>query len=128
MTGGNLSRFWAVMLSLGVAGMGLVFLFAVMETSRGYPTPIVPMTVAVVAGAMFLALLRGPIGKTVARLLESHGEPDDQLAARLDLLEDRLAELGLDQQRVTEQEERLDFAERLLSQRESAGTLRKTEQ
>jgi len=123
MSQGQGSRFWGVALTLGLTASGLFFLFATMEESRGMPNPAMPVFAALVGGGIFFALIRGPIGKAVAKMLEGHAAQDDQLALRVEQLEDRLSELGMDQVRVAELEERLDFAERLLAQREPAGEL-----
>jgi hypothetical protein len=123
---GHGSKFWGVVLTLGLTGGALTFLVAMMEESRAIDNP-TPVFAVLVGGAIFFALLRGPIGKTIARMLEGSGGHDDQLLSRVEQLEDRLAELGMDQVRVAELEERLDFAERLLSQREALGTLKRPE-
>jgi uncharacterized protein involved in exopolysaccharide biosynthesis len=49
-------------------------------------------------------------------MLEGSSSQDDQLVMRVEQLEDRIAELGIDQVHVAELEERLDFAERMLAQ------------
>ena len=128
MRNGHGSKFWGIVATLGLTGMGLFFLFSVMEESRQVNPPIIPLVVAVTTGVVFLALWRGPVGRAIGKMLEGQGVVDDQLAMRVEQLEDRLAELGMDQLRVAELEERLDFAERLLSQREPAGALRKLDQ
>ena len=127
MSGRTESKFWGVTLTLGLTGMGLFFLFGTMEESRGPVHPAMPVFASIAAAAIFIALIRGPIGKAIARMLEGHQSQDDQLVQRIEVLEDRLSELGMDQLRVAELEERLDFAERLLSQREPADALRKPE-
>ena len=124
--GGNASKFWGVALTLGLTTGGLVFLFGTMEEARSMPNA-VPVFGALAGAAIFFALLRGPVGRAIAKMLEGQGAPDDQLVMRVENLEDRLAELGMDQHRVAELEERLDFAERLLSQREPAGVLKRPE-
>ena len=71
-------------------------------------------------GFMFAALfvgggvlvLRGPVGRALARKIEGRsGVPED-----LSAIEDRLADVDALRQRVGELEERVDFAERLLAQ------------
>ena len=125
MSGRTESKFWGVVLTLGLTGGGLVFLFGTMEESRNMPNPAMPVFAAIAAAAIFVTLIRGPIGKAIAKMLEGHPVQDDQLLQRVEQLEDRLSELGMDQLRVAELEERLDFAERLLSQREPAGALKR---
>jgi hypothetical protein len=62
-------------------------------------------------------ILRGPLGKALARRLEGRGAgPDDNTVAELAELRERLQELEEQQGRIHELEERLDFAERLLAQ------------
>jgi hypothetical protein len=126
MSSSHGSRFWGVLLTLAITGMGLGFLFGLMDQSR-FINNGMPIFVGLVGGGVFWAVVRGPIGKAVAKMLDGHSVPDEQLVMRIEQLEDRLAELGMDQLRVAELEERLDFAERLLSQREPAGALRKPE-
>ena len=125
MSGRQESKFWGVTLTLGLTGMGLFFLFATMEESRGMPNPAMPVFAAIAAAAMFVALIRGPVGKAMAKMLEGQPVQDDQSSVRIDQLEDRFSELGMDQLRVAELEERLDFAERLLAQREPVGELKR---
>ena len=126
MSDGHGSKFWGVVLTLGLTASALFFLFALMEESRSFNNPM-PVFTVLVGGSIFFGLIRGPIGKAIARMLEGQGTQDDGLAPRVEQLEDRLAELGMDQLRVAELEERLDFAERLLAQRNSAGELGKPE-
>lgn len=127
MSEGHGSKFWGVFSALAITGMGLIFLVAVLDFSRNVNNP-TPAIACLAAGAIFFALLRGPVGRGIAKMLEGQAAPDDQLVIRVEQLEDRLSELGMDQIRVAELEERLDFAERLLSQRESAGMLRKPDE
>ena len=62
-------------------------------------------------------MMFGPVGKSIARMLEGESSQlDDQIAMRVEDLEARLAELTMEQSRVAELEDRLDFAERLLAQ------------
>jgi hypothetical protein len=120
------SRFWGVVTTLGITGAGLFFLFGVMEESRniGNPTPIFA---GIAAAAICFALLRGPVGKAIGKMLEGNPAPDDQWTERIEQLEDRVAELSNDQRSVAELEERLDFAERLLAQRSDAPALKSPE-
>ena len=126
MSGRTESKFWGVVLTLGLTGGGLFFLFGTMEESRSQQMhPAMPVFASIAAAAIFVALIRGPIGKAIARMLDGHLAQDDQLVMRVEQLEDRLSEIGMDQLRVAELEERLDFAERLLSQRDPAGVLKR---
>ncbi len=70
--------------------------------------------VGAIAGLMGW-LWRGPVGKALARMLEGDAGNDTALMARLIEMEDRLAELGLESQRMAELEDRLEFTERMLS-------------
>lgn len=71
---------------------------------------------------MFLTLivgvavvLRGPVGRALARRIEGKGADSEALAEQLADLEHRLAEAELDRQRIADLEERVDFAERMLA-------------
>jgi hypothetical protein len=73
---------------------------------------------AVAGGIFFICvavtfILRGPLGKALARRIEGTSSPVED---RVQYLEHRVAELGEAQSRIPELEERLDFAERLLTQ------------
>jgi hypothetical protein len=59
-------------------------------------------------------VLRGPLGKALARAIElgAGGHPQDD--PKIAQLEQRVAELEAAQGRLAELEERVDFAERLL--------------
>jgi len=71
-------------------------------------------------GFLFLTLfvgggvlvLRGPVGRALARKIEGRSGGTGDLAE----IEDRLADVDALRQRVGELEERVDFAERLLAQ------------
>jgi len=122
---GRFSRVVAMMLVLGLAlGSALFMAFLLGEGERsGFQSVIAGM--GGLAGLGWL-LLRGPVGKTIAAMLEgSHGE-EGLLAQRVADLEARLADVehrGLssgevDQAyaRIAEMEERLEFTERMLAQ------------
>ena len=120
------SKVIGMVLTLGLTGMAIGFMIAMAEESHVVhdPTPVF----GIVAGAaVFAVLLRGPVGKAIAKMLEGQSVPDDHVMERLDHMEDRLAEFGAEQMRVAELEERVDFTERLLSQREPARELRQPE-
>jgi hypothetical protein len=68
-------------------------------------------------GVFSWLLLRGPVGKALASMLEGGSRGDDvMLASRVADLEDRLQEISLETQRFLEIEDRLEFTERLLAQ------------
>lgn len=69
--------------------------------------------IAIVAGA---ALVLFPIARAIARRLEGRGV-SQELLQQVEELRDRVRDLEASQHRVAELEERLDFTERLLSQR-----------
>ncbi|MGQ0702872.1 MAG: hypothetical protein ACT4PM_07035 [Gemmatimonadales bacterium] len=75
----------------------------------------------IAVGAAWVALLVGPIGQAVARRLTSKKgslgvSTGEMTAERVAEIEQRLADLEVAQARISELEERLDFAERLLAQ------------
>lgn len=83
----------------------------------GDVAPVLIVALLIVASAAVL-ILRGPLGKALARRLEGTAGRDDAANAGLAGLSERLTELEQRDARVTELEERLDFAERLLAQRD----------
>ncbi|HKV75185.1 MAG TPA: hypothetical protein VJN95_11740 [Gemmatimonadales bacterium] len=64
-------------------------------------------------GLTALGVLRGPVGKAWARKIE--GEAGGATAAEIEALYARIEHLEAGQERVAELEERVDFAERLLT-------------
>jgi hypothetical protein len=74
-------------------------------------------------GFASLGLTFGPLGHALARWIESRGgrrlDPDTQTS--LERLERRVVELEAMEQRLLEVEERLDFAERMLTSGRPAG-------
>ncbi|HTO72931.1 MAG TPA: hypothetical protein VMJ30_03885 [Gemmatimonadales bacterium] len=64
-------------------------------------------------GLTFLAVLRGPVGKAWARKID--GGAGGATAEEIDALYARIEQLEAGQERVAELEERVDFAERLLT-------------
>jgi hypothetical protein len=97
------------------------------------PDDVAPVIVASVLAICVAAtfVLRGPIGKALARWIESWGASgtallESRLAGdprRLEEIEHRLVELEARELRVAELEERLDFAERLLTREAGARQL-----
>jgi Tfp pilus assembly protein PilO len=96
-----------------------------------FPTPppwvtMPPQFVLIAFLALFAVsgLVLWPLVRALARRLE--GRPrgaDPELRAELDEMRARLAEVEGGQQRLAEVEERLDFAERLLTQRKDGAVL-----
>jgi hypothetical protein len=81
--------------------------------------PLVQETVliilALIVGAIIAVRVLGPIARAVARRLEGKiGDPE--LRADIDQVHERLNDLEQTRTRVTELEERVEFAERLLAQ------------
>ena len=67
-------------------------------------------------GVVAVIVLRGPLGKALARRLEGPPALPDTSAQQLADLHVRMADLESQVGRLHELEERLDFAERLLAQ------------
>jgi hypothetical protein len=80
--------------------------------------PVIIIVVLAVLGAS-VAILRGPLGRALARRIEgNHATPE--LEQRVHELEARLAALEGEGTQVAELAERVDFAERLLAQHSRA--------
>jgi hypothetical protein len=80
------------------------------------------ITTVITIAAAATIILRGPLGKGLARAMElgaGAGLPPEQ-NERIAQLEHRVADLESVQGRLGELEERLDFAERLLTRGETA--------
>ena len=118
---GSTSKFLGAVLSIGLTAV-TVFGIAVAlnETSHNPPGPYLLM--AVVFGGAYLLLMRGPVGKAIARMLEGAAAPDS-LADRSDDIDELMARSAEDRMRLMELEERLDFTERMLAQRNDAPRL-----
>ncbi|MES2124089.1 MAG: hypothetical protein V4503_05315 [Gemmatimonadota bacterium] len=117
------SRGIGLLLTLGLTAMGLFFLAFVMDETRNTPGPM-PVFSLLVGGGVFAALMFGPVGKALGRMLEGDTpQLDDQVTMRVEDLEARVAELTMEQSRVAELEDRLDFTERMIasSQRNEPG-------
>lgn len=114
--GSKFSKLVAMLMVITMLGMGIGFMaFLLLEVlGRGLEGVILGM--GGLAGVS-LILFRGPMGKALANMLEgaSTGTEDPMLGMRIADLEDRLQEISLETQRMTELEDRLDFAERLLA-------------
>ena len=120
---GRHSRGWGFALIVVLTGMGLGLLGGLTDGPRSNKGPETVFAM-IAAGAIYYALYRGPVGKAIAKMLEGDSSTmDDDAVNRMYDLEVRVAELSADQMRVAELEERLDFAERLLAQRNDAAQL-----
>jgi hypothetical protein len=93
-----------------------------MVIPAGDIAPMVITTVLTVAVAGTI-VLRGPLGRALARAIELGAGWQPQDDARMAHLEQRIAELEAGQARLVELEERVDFAERLLSRPDAAARL-----
>jgi hypothetical protein len=79
----------------------------------GMPLEQFLITLAGIIGAV--VALRGPIGRALAARIEGRRAPDHETLLELEDLRARVAALEAGQSHITELQERLDFAERLLS-------------
>ncbi len=84
----------------------------------GDVAPVFIIALMIVSAAAVL-ILRGPLGKAIARRLEGTAGPEQLTGAGLAGIAERVADLEQRDARVAELEERLDFAERLLAQRDA---------
>ncbi len=84
----------------------------------GDVAPVLIIALMIVSAAAVL-ILRGPLGKAIARRLEGTSAPEQLTGAGLAGIAERIADLEQRDARVAELEERLDFAERLLAQRDA---------
>jgi len=80
------------------------------------------MTVFMVSMAMIF-IMRGPLGKAIARRIEGPAAGTAVAPVELDELRSRLDEVEQQLGRVHELEERLDFTERLLAQQREQARL-----
>lgn len=113
------SRGAGMFLVLGLMGLSLFFLAFLADEAGRQGFEVFLAGSAVLSGIGVL-LLRGPVGKAIASMLEG-GTPteDAQLSARMAELEDRVQELSLEAQRFMEIEDRLEFAERMIAEQSS---------
>jgi hypothetical protein len=113
---GKFGRFIGLVMVLGLMLMGTVFLIFLLDDVARQGMELVIAGLAGLMGIGWL-MLRGPVGKALASMLEGgSGGEDHVLASRVADLEDRLQEVSLETQRFLEIEERLEFTERLLAQ------------
>ncbi|MEP6473555.1 MAG: hypothetical protein ABJC74_07520 [Gemmatimonadota bacterium] len=101
---------WAFMGTLvGVAAIAAYFLLA----SKLGPGFAIPVGILGVCGLTAVGILLGPVGKAVSRRIDAGGSGASH--QELEHLHCRLDELESGQTRMAELEERLDFAERLMT-------------
>jgi Tfp pilus assembly protein PilO len=79
------------------------------------------IVVAIVGGATILLL---PLVRALARRLEGRSREDPALRGEMDHVRARLSEIDSLQLRLSEMEERLDFAERMLAQQRDVHRLK----
>ena len=84
----------------------------------GDVAPVVIVALLIVAAAAVL-ILRGPLGRALARRLEGTTGQGEATSAGIAGIAERVSELEQREARLAELEERLDFAERLLAQRDA---------
>jgi hypothetical protein len=100
-------------ISMTVLGVAIAFAvsFAVVAVRIGEDFAIPVGIISAIAGAV---VLRGPVGKALAKRLAGEADPQNEVL---------LEELENVRMRMGELEERLDFAERVLSQNQEAARL-----
>lgn len=118
------SRFIAMVLVLGLSAMAIGFAAVGFTENSTRPDLIVFQMLMTVAFGWIL--LRGPVGRAIASMLEGSSAPDAETAQLIDDLQHRVAQLeqrGLTSgeveqaySRIADVESRLDFTERLLTQ------------
>ncbi|HSR92030.1 MAG TPA: hypothetical protein VLK88_12055 [Gemmatimonadales bacterium] len=74
----------------------------------------------VVGGVIAAVLLLGPVGRALARRLERRSANEPEVLPELEALRGRVEQQS---QQILELEERLDFSERMLSQRRDSAAL-----
>jgi hypothetical protein len=74
-----------------------------------------PLAALVLVAVSGVLVLRGPLGRALAKRIEGTKAADHETVQRLEEVESRLQSLELTQERMLELEERLDFAERMLA-------------
>ena len=113
---GKFGRFLGMTLVISLVMLAGAFMIYVLEDLSRQGFEMAMLGLAGLGGMSWL-VLRGPVGKALASMLEgSSGGEDQMLASRVADLEDRLQEVSLETQRFLEIEERLEFTERLLAQ------------
>lgn len=119
------SRGMALLLVLGLAAMALTFAAVSFSDNAGRRSPEILVMQLIALGGLAWLLLRGPVGRAIASMLEGSALPESEAAQLIDDLQHRIAQLeqrGMNSgeveqayQRLAEMESRLDFTERLLT-------------
>lgn len=109
MTGKDLENI-GLTITISVVALAASFAVVSVRLGEGFAIP-----VGIIAAVAVAAVLRGPVGKALARRLEGNAPAgvNEELVAQLDDARVRLAEL----------EERLDFAERVLARGRDAARI-----
>lgn len=122
------SKAIGMIMVVALAGIGAIFIMESVQSARreGGGFEYALLSIAGIAAIAWM-LFRGPVGKGIASLFDGGSEADGLMAARVAELEMRFAEFeqrsltsGEVEQayaRITDVEERVDFTERLLAQR-----------
>lgn len=92
----------------------------VVTVSGGAPLDSPAVVMIVLAALAAVTLVLWPLVRALARRLEGKGNPSAALQAEVEELRARVHELEAGQGRVLDLEERLDFTERILAQKEPA--------
>jgi hypothetical protein len=116
---GTFTKVIGAFLSMALVGAALGFLVGIIDMTKnqGFEYTLVGITAA---SMLYWIVLRGPLGRAIAGMLEDESLPDATTVMRLEDVEDRVQELSLESQRFREIEERLEFTERLLARQSEA--------
>lgn len=119
------SRAMAMLLVVFLAGMALLFAAVSFSDNADRRAPEILVMQLIALGGLSWLMLRGPVGRAIANMLEGSSLPDGDAAQLIDDLQHRVAQLeqrGMHSgeveqayQRLSEMESRLDFTERLLT-------------
>jgi hypothetical protein len=111
---GTFTKIIGAFLSMALVAAALGFLVGVIEMTQnqGFEYTLIGISAA---SMLYWLVLRGPLGRAIAGMLEGEVGQDASTMIRLEDVEDRVQELSLESQRMLELEERLEFTERLLA-------------
>ena len=101
-------------LSVALVAGALGFIAGIIDLTRNRPLPVTVLGLSA-ASLLYWIVLRGPLGRAIASLLEGDAVQDPATLIRLEDVEDQVQALSLETQRLLEIEERLEFTERLLA-------------